>query len=444
MSSPSSKIIELTPSNASQTVPSVSRPLPELLYGYPKNTPMPWRERIRNFTPAWFYVTMGLAISSLQPIGIPWHHELLALRVLFLIFWLATLLVIIAFIGLTVARYVMFPGMWRRVLDHPDEAMYLACFPMTLIPMENGMSEGIYLWYGFAGRNSVKWLWFTFACWVATTVLGYILAFIMFRKMVTVHMHDMKSMTGAWLSPFGALIVDGSAGSLMLPLLAAHNKSIAMFAALWSLMTLIIGFSVCCLILAILLQRMFVDGLPPAKHIWTSWSPLSVMTQTGFTLIAICGGFNDLLPVHYGKSAFLTNPAAGEVMLGIGIAVGMCLWMISIVCLIFAIFAVWTVHRREGLIFGPNCWAWVFPFGVWAFHTYGLGLYLDSQFFRILGGILSIVTMLLSAGMAIITIPPFFKGTMFNYSYVVDDEAMGVVYSHKVDTSAVETSEKAA
>lgn len=171
---------------------------------------------------------------------------------------------------------------------------------------------------------------------VSTTFfIAYRLTHFLLR--VTVHVHDMKTMNGSWLSPFGALIVDGSAGSLMIPLLGAHNKHIAMFTALWALMTLIIGFSICCLILAILLQRMFVDGLPPAKHIWTSWSPLSVATQTGFTLIAICGGFNGLLPVHYGKSAFLTHPAAGEVILGIGLAVGVCLWMISFFCLIFAI-----------------------------------------------------------------------------------------------------------
>lgn len=82
---------------------------------------------------------MGLAISTLQPIGIPWHHNLLVLRVLMLIFWWSTFLVILAFIGLTITRYVQNPGLLKKVLDHPDEGLYFACFTMTCIPMENGM-----------------------------------------------------------------------------------------------------------------------------------------------------------------------------------------------------------------------------------------------------------------------------------------------------------------
>ncbi|KZS95797.1 hypothetical protein SISNIDRAFT_483230 [Sistotremastrum niveocremeum HHB9708] len=388
-----------------------------------------WRERIRNFTPAWFYVTMGLAISTLQPIGIPWHHNLLVLRVLMLIFWWSTFLVILAFIGLTITRYVQNPGLLKKVLDHPDEGLYFACFTMTCIPMENGMSEGLYLWWDIGGhKHSVKFLYFTFGCWVTTTLIGYAFAFFMFRKMVTVHQHSMKEMTAAWMAPYGALIVDGSAGSLMIPLLAAHNKSIAMFTALWALMTLVIGFSVCVLIMAMLLQRMFVYGLPESKHIWTSWSPMSACTQAGFTLIAICGGINDILPNDYGKSAYLTNKASGEVILGIGLAIGMTLWMIAFFLMLFAIFAVYTSCKRDGFIFGPNTWAWCFPFGVWAFHTYGLGLYLDSQFFRILGGILSCLTMLLTFAFSLVTVYAFFNGTMFKFSYTIDDEAAGIVY----------------
>ncbi|KZS92647.1 hypothetical protein SISNIDRAFT_486167 [Sistotremastrum niveocremeum HHB9708] len=416
--------------------PSSGGPLPGLSYGYPGKQAMPWRERIRNFTPAWFYVTMGLAITTLQFMVIPWHHELLVLKVIFLIFWLTTLLVIFAFLGLTIARYVMFPDLWQKVWDHPDEAMYFACLPMSLIPMQNGMSEGLDLWWGLGGHNSARFLWFIFGCWLATTLLGYTIAFVCFKKMITVHRHEMKTMTAAWLAPFGALIVDGSAGTLMTPLLAEHNPSIGMFAGLWATMTVSIGLSVSVLVMAILLQRMFVDGLPPAKHIWTSWSVLSVTTQAGFTILALSGAFNALLPVHYGTSKLLTHPAIGEIIYAIGITIGMVLWFVSIFAIIFAIFAVWTVSKQEGLIFGPNCWAWVFPFGVFAVHTYGNGLYFDSQFFRVLGGILNIITILGSSVMIVLTVPQFFRGTMFTYSYVVDDEAMGIQYSHKQTDAA--------
>ncbi|KZT38276.1 hypothetical protein SISSUDRAFT_1021697 [Sistotremastrum suecicum HHB10207 ss-3] len=390
---------------------------------------------IRNFTPAWFYVTMGFSIITVNFMVMQWHHENIVLKVLFLIFFFSTLLVISAFIGLNIARYTMFPDLWKKVWDHPDEAMYFSCLPISFIPFQNGMSEGIDLWWGFAGHNSAKFLYFTFGFWAATTILGYAIAFVCFKKMITVHRHDMKNMTGAWIAPFGALVVDGSAGTIMTPFLQEHNPSLAWFAALWATMTVMIGLSMAILIMAILLQRMFIDGLPPAKHIWSSWSVLSVTTQAGFTILALGGAYNTLLPVDYGTSKLLTHPAIGEIVYAIGVTFGMVLWFVSIFALIFSIWAVWTVSRKEGLIFGPNCWAWLFPFGVFAIHTYGNALYFDSQFFRVLSIILNITTILGGTGMIIITVPQFFRGTMFTYSYVVDDEAAGVLYNYKqVDT----------
>ncbi|KZS88580.1 hypothetical protein SISNIDRAFT_490007 [Sistotremastrum niveocremeum HHB9708] len=404
---------------------------------------LPWRERIRRFTPAWFYVVMGIAITAVNFGAIPFGHQHEVLKVLFLVYWFITVLILFLFTGLTVARYVMFPGLWTKMLNHPTESLYLACIPMALIPTENGINDDIIQWLGFLGKRGFKLLFFEWSMWLTTSIIGYVLAFYLLHKMITQQTHTLKHMTGAWILPFVALIVCASAGAKATPEIQKYNMHMALFTLLWSIFSLVIGLSMTFFIMAIVLLRLVTEGFPPPKYVMSSFLPMSAMTQAGFTILVLFNDAAGLFPITYGISPILKNAAISEIFRAFGLITGLSLWILALFWFVQAIFAVVHVARKTpgGLRFGADSWAWVFPFGVVGVHTHALALDMDSHFFHILTLIFNIAIIIGTSVMIVITVPKFLKGTIF-YSSVIDEELAGETTAHHDSSSDVVAADK--
>src|ERR1700761_631056 len=179
---------------------------------------MPWKDRIRysrlflsafpwyklqnlrHFSPVWFYVVMGTAITS-DDFVLSYVQNHVATKRMSLIVWFIGIITLLAFTGLSIARMVMFPGLWSRMIRHPIEPLYLACVPMSMIPLNNGMrfvqyslssiiakgcrSYGIYFWNHF-NHFGLRWLYFTWAVWLIVTVIGYTVCFHVFQAMYAI------------------------------------------------------------------------------------------------------------------------------------------------------------------------------------------------------------------------------------------------------------------
>ena len=81
---------------------------------------------------------MGTAITS-DDFVLSYVQNHVATKRASLIVWFIGLITLFAFTGLSIARMVMFPGLWSRMIRHPIEPLYLACVPMSMIPLTNGM-----------------------------------------------------------------------------------------------------------------------------------------------------------------------------------------------------------------------------------------------------------------------------------------------------------------
>ncbi|KAL2383201.1 hypothetical protein RJZ90_002775 [Blastomyces dermatitidis] len=87
-----------------------------------------WRKIVRNFTPSWFTVNMGTGIVSILLFNLPYNGTWLY-WISVGIFGLNTVLFTI-FLAISILRYALWPGIWRVMLQHPVQSLFIGTFPM--------------------------------------------------------------------------------------------------------------------------------------------------------------------------------------------------------------------------------------------------------------------------------------------------------------------------
>lgn len=106
------------------------------------------KRRVLHFTPSWFSVNMGTGIASILLHNLPYNNVYLQ-RISICIFVLnigelpnpacyqnvyshhvyePALFVI--FVGVSAARYTMFPQVWKLMIRNPAQSLFLGTFPM--------------------------------------------------------------------------------------------------------------------------------------------------------------------------------------------------------------------------------------------------------------------------------------------------------------------------
>lgn len=107
------------------------------------------------------------------------HGDPAVLRPFSWAFTLLTLCLFVLFSAMTVARYIMFPYIWRLMILHPVQSLYLGCIPMAFAPLIN---QGVNLTndYGFGGKSFVYMLW---TAWWIDAVLSILICFGMVHIM---------------------------------------------------------------------------------------------------------------------------------------------------------------------------------------------------------------------------------------------------------------------
>ena len=73
-----------------------------------------------------------------------------------------------------VARYTMFRDIWRTMIHHPVQSLYLGCFPMGFATIIMGSVAILYESFGFGGRGFLMSLW---ALWWLDVALALLVCF---------------------------------------------------------------------------------------------------------------------------------------------------------------------------------------------------------------------------------------------------------------------------
>lgn len=71
---------------------------------------------------------MGTGIVSILLHNLPWNGEWL--RYISYVFFCVNIVLFVVFLGISVARYALYPEIWGAMISHPGQSLFLGCFPM--------------------------------------------------------------------------------------------------------------------------------------------------------------------------------------------------------------------------------------------------------------------------------------------------------------------------
>ncbi|KAH0437320.1 major facilitator family transporter [Colletotrichum camelliae] len=123
--------------------------------GTPCKEDVGWRKIVRNFTPSWFAVTMGTGIVSILLHNLPYNTTWIS-HGLAVAFFVLNVGLFAVFTGITVLRYALYPEIWKAMVIHPAQSMFLGCFPMGFATIINMM---IFVCAPDWGNWVVSWAW---------------------------------------------------------------------------------------------------------------------------------------------------------------------------------------------------------------------------------------------------------------------------------------------
>lgn len=76
-----------------------------------------------------------------------------------LFFFFVNLVLFVLFTALSAARYILYPGIWSRMLRHPVQSLYLGTFSMGASTLYSVSITVLHGSYNFGGRGFVYVIW---------------------------------------------------------------------------------------------------------------------------------------------------------------------------------------------------------------------------------------------------------------------------------------------
>ncbi|KAF8441359.1 voltage-dependent anion channel [Boletus edulis BED1] len=342
---------------------------------------------IKNFTPAWFTVIMGTgAVSSLihhfayGNADVIWAFTLIVFFLNFILFILIS--------AATIARYVMFPEVWSKMMRHPAQSLFLGAIPMGFATLLN-ICHDIYVRSGFGGPNFIYFIW---ALWWIDALGSFFCAMGMIYAMSNMQSQPFANMAAVWLLPVVTLIVASSTGGLL-------ASAIQPFLAL--------------MMITVYLARLIVHGPPDVNLILSSVIVLGPLGQGGYSLLLNGANLASLFPLE-NTGQFPMNGMSGDLMYSFCFCVAYALFVMGIAWACIAIFSIFAVVRKSGPPkFAVPYWGLIFPNAVYSLLAVQMGVILDGGFFRVFGAMWTTFTFVLWAAMTIRSIPAILDRSIF-------------------------------
>ncbi|KAK4546954.1 hypothetical protein LTR36_001686 [Oleoguttula mirabilis] len=356
-----------------------------------------WRRIVRNFTPSWFAATMGTGITSILLHNLPYNGRWL-LYISYVLFALNVVLFVL-FTFISILRYTCYPGIWKAMLRHPTQSLFIGTFPMGLATIVNMI---VFVCVPAWGGNTWKLAWALW--WIDAAIAMATCCYLPFTIMA--HQDNkLHTMTAAWLLPIVSTIVASASGGLVAPIIP--NEREALITLITSYVLWGTGLPLAMCVLVIYFLRLTLKHLPAKEAIVSTFLPLGPLGQGGFAIMQL----GKVARTHF--KATNTLPAAenaGEILYTLGFLIAIVLWGFG---LIWLFFAVATIYRTPRFPFNMGWWSFTFPLGVYATSTTMLAQELPSAFFRVLGTVFSVAVALLWVVVSCGTLQQAWTGEIF-------------------------------
>ncbi|QLI65943.1 Sulfite efflux pump SSU1 [Metarhizium brunneum] len=359
-----------------------------------------WRRIIRNFTPSWFAVNMGTGIVSILLHNLPYNGQWL--QFISYIFFGLNILLFVAFSCISLVRYIAYPGIWRAMISHPGQSLFLGCFPMGFATIINMMIFSCAQWGDWLVYLAWAFWWIDVLLSMATAIT---MPFIVMHR----HKPGLNNTTAALLLPIVPTVVAAATGGIVAEALPNHHHAFTTLIAsyiLWG-----IGECLSACVLALYFHRLTIHSLPPKEVIVSVFLPVGPLGQGGFGIQQLGKVAVKLLPVTPAFKTVGVDVARGaEILYVLGVFLGMVLWGFALVWVCFALISLATIRDFP---FNMGWWGFTFPLGVWATCTSMLAINLDSEFFKVATTIISLSVLLLWMMVASRTLRLAVRGDLF-------------------------------
>ncbi|KAK4081862.1 hypothetical protein Purlil1_11549 [Purpureocillium lilacinum] len=376
-----------------------------------------WRRIVRNFTPSWFAVNMGTGIVSVLLHNLPWNAQWL--QYVSYVFFAANVVLFVVFFAISVLRYALYPEIWRAMISHPGQSLFLGCFPMGFaIVQETGLwltalvQQAIINMMIFCCRQWGDWVvHLAWAFWWIDVLLS--MATCISMPFIVMHRHKpgLHNTTAALLLPIVPTVVAAATGGIVAEALPDSAHALTTLIAsyvLWG-----IGQTLSGCVLALYFHRLTIHSLPPREVIVSVFLPIGPLGQGGFGIQQLGKVALRVLPettVFRAAGVVVDVARAAEVLYVLGVFLGLIMWGFALVWACFALISIATIHSFP---FNMGWWGFTFPLGVWATCTSMLAANLDSDFFKVSTMILSLAVVALWFMVSIRTMHLVVTGEMF-------------------------------
>ncbi|KAK4952714.1 Plasma membrane sulfite pump involved in sulfite metabolism [Elasticomyces elasticus] len=340
---------------------------------------------------------MGTGIVSTLLHNFPYHGRWLVY--LSYIAFALNVVLFLLFCSVTMLRYILYPYLWKAMIQHPQQSLFLGTFPMALATIVNMV---VFTWSSDTWR--LAW-----ALWWIDAVLAVISCFCLPFIIMAVHQQHIETMTAIWFIPVVAPIVASATGGLVAGIIPPAHQEEILITVITSYALLALGLPLAMCVLVIYFLRLTTAKLPPQEAIVSTFIPTGPLGMGGFSLITL-GKISMALfeKTHTLPASKLVY--AGDFVYLLGFCVAFMLWGFGLVWLFFALA---TIVRTPRFPFNMGWWGFVFPLGVYATTTNALAQELPSAFFEVLGAIFSVSVMLLWVVVAAGTLQRSWTGKMF-------------------------------
>ncbi|GAK67324.1 sulfite transporter Ssu1 [Moesziomyces antarcticus] len=371
-----------------------------------------FRKEIRritmHFTPSWFSVTMGTGITSILLHQLPYQFN--GLGIISNVIFGFNVLLFLLFLGISIARYIIWPQLFWIMLFHPAQSLFLGTFSMgmcTLISM-CAISAAPAWGPGFATFTWV--LWWINAVLSLAICIG--LPFIQFTR----HVQSFDKITGVWFLPVVTTIVCAATGGLVADILPPAHARLTLIVCwvLWGT-----GFGMAFLLMSLYYARQAIYKIPPAQLIVSTFLPLGPCGQGAFGLLQLS---SVLYKISLSEHTALPSPNATDAetarimataIYAVSVPVALVIWGLGLVWLVLAVSSLVDLWLVSELSFNLGFWATTFPLGVFATAAIKFSVVLDSGAFRVIGTVLALAEVILWIGVASMTMKKAVRGEIF-------------------------------